>query len=165
MLLAMNPAGGFPEMEGERTKEPAFGLPAVWISELKRQDAVLRGYTVVDLPSVLITHMTELVREHLPELLSYAETQKLLDGLAKEHQRLVGDLVPVADHHRRGAARAAEPARGAGVDPRPADHPRGHPGGLRRRRAGGPGDRLACPHPACAADQPGQYRPRRHTCP
>jgi flagellar biosynthesis protein FlhA len=94
MLLTMNPAGGFPELDGERTKEPAFGLPAVWISELKRQDAILRGYTVVDLPSVLITHMTELVREHLPELLSYAETQKLLEGLPREHQRLVSDLMP-----------------------------------------------------------------------
>ena len=94
MVLAMNPAGGFPEMEGERTKEPAFGLPAVWVAELKRQDALLRGYTVVDLPSVLITHLTELVREHLPELLSYAETQKLLEGLPREHQRLVSDMVP-----------------------------------------------------------------------
>jgi flagellar biosynthesis protein FlhA len=94
MVLAMNPAGGFPEIEGERTKEPAFGLPAVWISEMKRQEAQLHGYTVVDLPSVLITHLTELVREHLPELLSYAETQKTLEGLPKEHQRLVSDLVP-----------------------------------------------------------------------
>ena len=94
MVLAMNPAGGFPDMEGERTKEPAFGLPAVWVTEMKRQDATLRGYTVVDLPSVLITHLTELVREHLPELLSYSETQKLLEGLPKEHQRLVADLVP-----------------------------------------------------------------------
>jgi flagellar biosynthesis protein FlhA len=94
MLLAMNPAGSYPEMPGERTKEPAFGLPAVWIGEALRQDAISRGYTVVDLPSVLVTHLTELVREHLSELLSYAETQKLVEGLPKEHQRLVGDLVP-----------------------------------------------------------------------
>ena len=94
MLLAMNPAGGYPEMEGERTKEPTFGLPAVWIGEAKRQDAIFRGYTVVDLASVLITHLTELVREHLSEMLSYAETQKLVEGLPKEHQRLVSDLVP-----------------------------------------------------------------------
>jgi flagellar biosynthesis protein FlhA len=94
MLLAINPAGGYPALEGERTKEPAFGLPAVWVSELKRQEAVLKGCTVVDLASVLITHLTELVRSHLDELLSYAETQKLLDGMAKEHQRLVADLIP-----------------------------------------------------------------------
>ena len=94
MLLAINPAGGYPDMEGERTKEPAFGLPAVWISEVKRQEAVLKGYTVVDLASVLITHITELVRGQLDELLSYSETQKLLEGLPKEHQRLVSDLVP-----------------------------------------------------------------------
>ncbi|HET6307374.1 MAG TPA: flagellar biosynthesis protein FlhA [Rhodopila sp.] len=94
MLLAINPAGGFADVEGERTNEPAFGLPAVWISEIQRQAAVLKGCTVVDLPSVLITHLTELIRGNLEELLSYAETQKLLDGLAKEHQRLVGDLIP-----------------------------------------------------------------------
>ncbi len=94
MLLAINPAGGYPEMEGEQTKEPAFGLPAVWVSEAKRQQATLKGYTVVDLASVLITHLTELVRGNLDELLSYSETQKLLDGLPKEHQRLVSDLIP-----------------------------------------------------------------------
>jgi flagellar biosynthesis protein FlhA len=94
MLLAINPAGGFAAVEGERTKEPAFGLPAVWISELKRQEAVLKGCTVVDLASVLITHVTELIRGNLDELLSYSETQKLLDGLAKEHQRLVTELIP-----------------------------------------------------------------------
>ena len=94
MLLAINPAGGYAEIEGERTKEPAFGLPAVWISELKRQEAILKGCTVVDLASVLITHLTELVRAHLEELLSYSETQKLIDGLGKEHQRLMSDLMP-----------------------------------------------------------------------
>jgi flagellar biosynthesis protein FlhA len=94
MLLAINPAGGFADVSGERTNEPAFGLPAVWISEITRQEAVLKGCTVVDLPSVLITHLTELIRGNLDELLSYAETQKLLDGLAKEHQRLVSELIP-----------------------------------------------------------------------
>jgi flagellar biosynthesis protein FlhA len=94
MLLAINPAGGFAAVEGERTKEPAFGLPAVWISEVKRPEAVLKGCTVVDLASVLITHLTELIRGNLDELLSYSETQKLLDGLSKEHQRLVTELIP-----------------------------------------------------------------------
>jgi flagellar biosynthesis protein FlhA len=94
MLLAINPAGGYPDIEGERTKEPAFGLPAVWVDEMKRQEAILKGCTVVDLASVLITHMTELVRIHLDELLSYSETQKLLEGLGKEHQRLVAELIP-----------------------------------------------------------------------
>ena len=94
MLLAINPAGGYAAVDGERTKEPAFGLPAVWISEIKRQEAVLKGCTVVDLASVLITHLTELIRGNLDELLSYSETQKLLDGLAKEHQRLVSELIP-----------------------------------------------------------------------
>ena len=94
MLLAINPAGDYPNVEGERAREPAFGLPAVWIAEPRRQEAVLKGCTVVDLPSVLITHLTEVVRNHLEDLLSYSETQKLVEGLPKEHQRLVSDLVP-----------------------------------------------------------------------
>jgi len=94
MLLAIKPSGGYPDIEGERTKEPSFGLPAVWISEIHRQQALLKGYTVVDLASVLMTHLTELVRGNLDELLSYSETQKLLDALTKDHQRLVADVIP-----------------------------------------------------------------------
>jgi flagellar biosynthesis protein FlhA len=94
MYLAINPAGDYPNVEGERAREPAFGLPAVWVTESRRQEAILKGCTVVDLASVLITHLTELVRSHLEELLSYSETQKLLEGLPKEQQRLVADIVP-----------------------------------------------------------------------
>jgi flagellar biosynthesis protein FlhA len=93
-LLAMDPKGGVPTIQGERTTEPAFGLPALWIDPAQRAEALARGCTVVDPPSVLATHLTELVRETMAELLSYAETQKLLDDLPREHQKLVSDLVP-----------------------------------------------------------------------
>jgi flagellar biosynthesis protein FlhA len=94
MLLAMDPAGGTPSLPGERTTEPAFGLPALWIDPNQREAALVRHCTVVDPPSVLATHLTELVRDMMPELLSYAETQKLLDEMPREQQKLVSDLVP-----------------------------------------------------------------------
>jgi flagellar biosynthesis protein FlhA len=93
-LLAMNPKGGMPDLPGEATQEPAFGLPARWIAPAQKDEALLRSYTVVDPPSVLATHLTEVVRDAMPDLLSYAETQKLLDELPKEQSRLVADLIP-----------------------------------------------------------------------
>ncbi len=92
MLLAMDPTGAPIQLPGERTTEPAFGLPAIWIDETLRDEAQARGLTVVDPASVLVTHLTELVRDHLAELLSFADTQKLLDDLPREHQKLVSDL-------------------------------------------------------------------------
>jgi flagellar biosynthesis protein FlhA len=94
MLLVMDPNGGVPDMAGERTTEPAFGLPALWIDPSLREQALVRNCTVVDPPSVLATHLTELVRDMMPELLSYAETQKLLDDMPREQQKLVSDLIP-----------------------------------------------------------------------
>ena len=94
MLLAMDPKGTIPALAGERTLEPAFGLPALWIDPTTKDEALLHGYTVVDPPSVLATHLTEIVRDTMAELLSYAETQKLVDGLPRENYKLVGDLIP-----------------------------------------------------------------------
>ncbi len=93
-FLAMDPKGGLPNLPGEKTTEPAFGLPALWIESGRKEEAMLKGCTVVDPPSVLTTHLTEVVREMMAELLSYAETQKLLDELPREHQKLVADLIP-----------------------------------------------------------------------
>jgi flagellar biosynthesis protein FlhA len=93
-VLAMDPKGGLPPFPGERTTEPTFGLPALWIDPSNRDEALARGCTVVDPASVLTTHITELVRENMAELLSYSETQKLLDDLPREQQKLVGDLIP-----------------------------------------------------------------------
>lgn len=93
-LMAMSSAGALPDLPGERTTEPAFGLPAIWIDEADRERAVAAGCTVVDPASVLTTHLTEVLKENMAELLSFAETQKLLDELPHEHQRLVSDLIP-----------------------------------------------------------------------
>ncbi|MBS1086561.1 flagellar biosynthesis protein FlhA [Gluconobacter sphaericus] len=93
-LLAMDPRGGEPNLEGEKTKEPAFGLPALWIDQNLRENAIVQGYTVVDPASVIITHLTELVKDNMPDLLSYSETQKLLDEMPREQQKIVVDLVP-----------------------------------------------------------------------
>jgi len=93
-LLAMDPKGGVPDLPGERASEPAFGLPALWIDASAKDEALFRGCTVVDPPSVLTTHLTEIVRETMAELLSYSETQKLLDELPREQQKLVADLIP-----------------------------------------------------------------------
>src|SRR6516164_2691449 len=94
MLLVMDPKGGVPELAGERTHEPAFGLPALWVDPSIKEEALFRGCTVVDPPSVLTTHVTEVVRENMAELLSYAETQKLLAEQPREQQKLVADLIP-----------------------------------------------------------------------
>jgi len=92
--LIMDPTGRRLDFAGEPTKEPAFGLDAMWIDETERQTAALRGLTVVDAATVLTTHLTEIIRAEAPFLLSYAETKKLLDALPDKHRQLVTDLVP-----------------------------------------------------------------------
>jgi flagellar biosynthesis protein FlhA len=94
MLLVMDPKGERIALAGEETVEPTFGLPAMWIAEGLREEASFRGYTVVDPATVVTTHLTEVVKENMSELLSYAETQKLLDEMNKEQQKLVADLIP-----------------------------------------------------------------------
>lgn len=93
-LLVMDPRGEAITLPGESTFEPTFGLKAMWIDQSYREEAMFRGYTVVDPSTVVTTHITELVKDNMPELLSYAETQKLLDELDKEHQKLVKELIP-----------------------------------------------------------------------
>ena len=93
-LMAMDPAGRQVELPGEHTKEPAFGLPATWIDESLREEATFRGYTIVDPSTVLTTHLTEILKENMSELLSYAEVQKLLRELGPEEKKLVEELVP-----------------------------------------------------------------------
>jgi flagellar biosynthesis protein FlhA len=93
-LMAMDPRGGQVEFPGEHVREPAFGLPATWIDDGLREEATFRGYTIVDPATVLTTHLTEILKENMPDLLSYAEVQKLLKDLPAEQKKLVEDLVP-----------------------------------------------------------------------
>lgn len=93
-LLVMDPRGGTIDLPGEHTTEPTFGLPAMWVENSMREEASFRGYTVVDPPTVITTHLTEVIRENMPDLLSYAATQRLLDELPAEHKKLVDDIIP-----------------------------------------------------------------------
>jgi flagellar biosynthesis protein FlhA len=93
-LLCMNPTGDRIDLPGEATREPTFGLPAMWINPEYREEANFRGYTVVDPATVVTTHITEIIKDNMPDLLSYAEAQKLLDELPKSHQKLVADVIP-----------------------------------------------------------------------
>ena len=94
MLLCMDPKGQAITLPGERTKEPTFGLPAMWIDKRYREEAHFKAYTVVDPQTVITTHLTEVVKDHMAELLSYSETQKLLDEMDKSAQKLVADTIP-----------------------------------------------------------------------
>jgi flagellar biosynthesis protein FlhA len=93
-LLVMDPKGLPIDMSGTHTTEPAFGLPATWVPATQREEASFRGYTVVDPGTVLTTHLTEVLKSHMSELLSYAETKKLLDDLPPENKKLVDELIP-----------------------------------------------------------------------
>ena len=94
MLLVMDPRGEEITLPGEQTKEPTFGLPAMWIDESNREEAMFRGYTVVDPGTVITTHLTEVIKDNMAEMLSFAETQKLLDEMDKDQQKLIADMVP-----------------------------------------------------------------------
>ncbi len=93
-FLAMDPGTAEGDIPGIETQEPAFGLPARWITPAYRERAELLGYTVVDAESVLATHLTELVKRFAPDLLSRQDTQNLLENLRGEYPALVEDLVP-----------------------------------------------------------------------
>jgi flagellar biosynthesis protein FlhA len=92
--MVMDPSGGQVKLPGTHTTEPTFGLPATWIDAALKEEASLQGYTVVDAATVLSTHLTELLKGNMSELLSYGEVQKLLKDLPKEQAELVKDLVP-----------------------------------------------------------------------
>lgn len=93
-LLAMDPTGVGVAIPGEAVKEPAFGLDAVWIDETARDEASFRGYTVVDPSTVLSTHLTEIIKDHMGELLTFSEVKKLIKELPKETQHLLDDVAP-----------------------------------------------------------------------
>lgn len=93
-LLAMDPTGSLPKLEGDQVREPAFGLPAIWVRTTSRERAESLGYTVVDPPTVIATHLTELFRSAAPDLLGRSEAQELLDLFAQREPRVVDELIP-----------------------------------------------------------------------
>ncbi|MGD2168459.1 MAG: flagellar biosynthesis protein FlhA, partial [Gammaproteobacteria bacterium] len=94
--LAIDPGNVITAAEGVVTKDPAYGLDAVWIDPASRETAQASGYTVVDVPTVVATHLSKILNEHAHELLGHQETQELLDRLARTAPKLVEELVPKA---------------------------------------------------------------------
>ncbi|MDP3545929.1 MAG: flagellar biosynthesis protein FlhA [Phreatobacter sp.] len=92
--MVMDPAGGHVDLPGVHTTEPTFGLPATWVDAALKEEASVRGYTVVDAATVLSTHLTEILKANVSDLLSYSEVQKLIKDMPKEQADLVKDLVP-----------------------------------------------------------------------
>ncbi|MDR5658250.1 flagellar biosynthesis protein FlhA [Serpentinicella sp. ANB-PHB4] len=92
--LAMNPGNVEGELEGVDTVEPAFGLPAKWINESERENAEILGFTVVDPPSIIATHLTEVIKKHAHELLGRQEVKKLIDNVRENHPALVDEITP-----------------------------------------------------------------------
>lgn len=92
--LAMNPGTVDGELDGIRTVEPAFGLPAIWIGESQREKAEMMGYTVVDPPSIIATHLTEVIKVHAHELLGRQDVQKLIDNVRETYPALVDEVIP-----------------------------------------------------------------------
>ncbi|CAL75392.1 Flagellar biosynthesis protein flhA [Bradyrhizobium sp. ORS 278] len=93
-FMVMDPGGNQVAVPGIHTTEPTFGLPATWVDAGLKEEATLKGYTVVDAATVLSTHLTELLKANMSDLLSYGEVQKLLKELPKEQSELVKDIVP-----------------------------------------------------------------------
>jgi flagellar biosynthesis protein FlhA len=102
--LAMNPGTAAKKIRGIQTIEPAFGLPALWITESQKETAEMAGYTVVELPAVLATHLTELIKRHAHELLTRQDVRHLLDNVKETNAAVVEELVPamlpVGDVHK-----------------------------------------------------------------
>jgi flagellar biosynthesis protein FlhA len=93
-FMAMDPGGGQVDVPGIHTTEPTFGLPATWVDSSLKEEASLKGYTVVDAATVMSTHLTELLKNNMSDLLSYGEVQKLIKELPKEQGELIKDIVP-----------------------------------------------------------------------
>lgn len=95
-LLAMDPGNVLDPIEGVPTKEPAFGLDALWVHPSNREQAEMSGYTVVDLPTVMATHLTEIIRSHAHELLGRQEASQLIENFKKTYPKVVEELIPEA---------------------------------------------------------------------
>ncbi|MGE3684030.1 MAG: flagellar biosynthesis protein FlhA [Bdellovibrionales bacterium] len=93
-LLAMDPGNVVSMVPGVPTKEPAFGLDALWISKAQKEEAEIAGYTVVDLPTVMATHLTEIIRTHAHELFGRQEADNLVENFKKNYPKVVQELIP-----------------------------------------------------------------------
>ncbi len=90
--LGINPGGVSEDLPGEKTVDPTFGLPAIWISEENRERAERAGYTVVDPPSIIATHLTEIIKRHASEILGRQEVQSIIDAIRKDYPAVVEEV-------------------------------------------------------------------------
>jgi flagellar biosynthesis protein FlhA len=95
--LCINPGNVTEKITGEETREPTFGLPAVWASEDRRDEAERAGYTVVDPPSIIATHLTEIIKQHAADILGRQDTQAVLDHLKKDYPAVVDEVLKAAN--------------------------------------------------------------------
>jgi flagellar biosynthesis protein FlhA len=95
--LAMSTPMVIEEIEGEKVKEPAFGIDAIWIDEDKKEEALMNGYTVVDASTVIVTHISEIIKKYAEELLTRQDVQALLDRVKKDFPAIVDDALKVAN--------------------------------------------------------------------
>jgi flagellar biosynthesis protein FlhA len=93
-FLAMDPGGTSQRIKGIPTVEPAFGLPAMWITQSQKEAADTAGYTVVELPAVIATHLTEIIRRHAGEILTRQDVKGLVDNLKAVNATVVEELIP-----------------------------------------------------------------------
>lgn len=93
-ILVMDPRGNPITLSGEETTEPSFGLKAMWITEDKRSQAEQLGYTLVEAPTVLTTHLSEIAKDNITDLFSYGDTQHILENLNESYKKLLNDIVP-----------------------------------------------------------------------
>ena len=94
MLLCMNPSGEDMNISGIKTREPSFDLPAVWINKDQRENAEIKGFTVVDPTTVMVTHLTETIKAHSYELLGRQEVKEIIDSLKEKYSAVIGELIP-----------------------------------------------------------------------
>ncbi|WP_373898330.1 flagellar biosynthesis protein FlhA [Haloimpatiens sp. FM7315] len=94
MLLCMNPTGEELDIQGIKTIEPTFGLPALWINKDEKEDAEIKGFTVVDPTTVMVTHLTETIKSHAFELLGRQETKIIIDSVKEKYNTVVEELIP-----------------------------------------------------------------------
>ena len=161
--LAINPGRVFGKPPGIETRDPAFGMEAIWIEPAKREHAQTLGYTVVDASTVIATHLSSVIQTHAHELLGHEEVQQLLNGLAKTAPRLVEDLVPkalslgVVVRVLQGLLAERVPIRNLrAIIETLAEHAAAHAGPAGAAGAGA--------HRARAADRAGHRRQRRANC-
>jgi len=94
MLLCMDPTNEFIDMPGIKGTEPAFNLPAVWINKSQQEEAEIKGFTVVDSVTVLVTHLTEIIKAHSYEMLGRQEVKAIIDSIKDKYSAVIGELIP-----------------------------------------------------------------------